>query len=1116
MPRPVLQSLRILFRTVLFVSFCVPACPLFAQESDDLQVPDGFTATLFADDDLAHDIFCITIDSQGRVVVAGRGYVRTLIDSDNDGKADSFEQFADGPADGAQGMYFHGHDLLCLGDQGLLRYRDQDADGKADGPPENFMKIRTGTEHGAHAIRKGPDGWWYIIAGNNSEVTDKFVTLPRSPVKYPRAGVLMRLTPNLSGGEIVADGFRNAYDFDFNADGDLFTFDSDGERDISLPWYRPTRLFHVLPGSDAGWVSRSWKRPDYFLDMPPVVGSFGRGSPSGVVSYQHTQFPEQYRGALFIEDWTFGHVYAVPLNKQGSTYSSEPQDFITGKGQFGFAPTDIEVGPDGSLFVSVGGRGTRGGVYRITYTGEKTEDAKPAENADAAVTELSACLDAPQPLSSWSRAKWEPLAKKLGAEPFEKAMLDSELTDKQRVRAIQILTEMFDGISTESAKQLTEDKSAAVRAATAWSLGRRADPQFDPVIIAKLLVDTDATVRRRAIEAVATGMGAAQISKFLPALSLSLADQDRFVRHSIMRALSELDTESFRALGQAVPQLGWSAIVSNTVGFLFRRDPSNAGVSFYAVNAANMILKGEYPPELKLRASRLMQLGLGGMSQRAGVPAAMTGYTSSFDLTPLERKLDSTRTVLADLFPTGDPILDHELGRLIAMLSSYNPQLLTKVLEKITPESNPTEDIHYLLIAGRIPVTRNSKQRAAIAKALVDIEPKLASRKMNQDNNWTDRIREMYLQLVELDPEMPAVLIEQPAFGHPGHMVYFNGLSQEELPRAAERLMQAIEADDEYAWSNEVIFALANVDSDEIREFLRAQSDNLPVRNAVIMALAQKPEESDRGLFLSGLESPQLEVITASLSALAQLPADESAEEIVPLVQVLRRLRGEEQDFRLREQVIRLLRRDSGQNFAFVFGISGYTPQQAVIDQWTQWTLKKFPDAHEQFTGGNEEDLAKLRERLAEVDWDAGDVIRGAALFKSQSCSQCHGGRKALGPDLAGVADRFSREDLFVAVTQPSREVPPRYKTTVVETTSGKMYSGLIVYQSVDGVTLRNGTNQTFRIEAAEIESRHISSTSLMPTGLLKDLKPEQLADLYSYLKSLGQKNLKATAAKTR
>ena len=104
---------------------------------------------------------------------------------------------------------------------------------------------------------------------------------------------------------------RNAYDFAFNSAGDIFAFDSDNEREVSLPWYRPTRVLHLLPGSDAGWVSQNWIRPSSYADAPPAVASFGRGSPTGVVCYRHTQFPSYYHDTLFVLDWTFGRVIAV-------------------------------------------------------------------------------------------------------------------------------------------------------------------------------------------------------------------------------------------------------------------------------------------------------------------------------------------------------------------------------------------------------------------------------------------------------------------------------------------------------------------------------------------------------------------------------------------------------------------------------------------------------------------------------------------------------------------------------------------------------------------------------------------------------------------------------------
>jgi putative heme-binding domain-containing protein len=129
-------------------------------------------------------------------------------------------------------------------------------------------------------------------------------------------------------------------------------------------------------------------------------------------------------------------------------------------------------------------------------------------------------------------------------------------------------------------------------------------------------------------------------------------------------------------------------------------------------------------------------------------------------------------------------------------------------------------------------------------------------------------------------------------------------------------------------------------------------------------------------------------------------------------------------------------------------------------------------------------------------------------LYEARTCTQCHGGSSGLGPDLSGAARRFSRDDLFTAIVQPSRDVSPRYQATMIQTNAGQVYTGLIVYEAVDGVLLRTAANQTIRIKPSEIEERRTLTTSLMPVGLLKDLNSTDLADLYAYLRSLSGEHL--------
>src|SRR5262245_59307655 len=90
-----------------------------AQSIPGFKVPPGFVVSEFAGDDLAHDISTMTIDSHGRIVVAGRGYIKLLLDDNADGKADRLIDVADTPKGYVMGLVWEGDTLFAVGDQGL-------------------------------------------------------------------------------------------------------------------------------------------------------------------------------------------------------------------------------------------------------------------------------------------------------------------------------------------------------------------------------------------------------------------------------------------------------------------------------------------------------------------------------------------------------------------------------------------------------------------------------------------------------------------------------------------------------------------------------------------------------------------------------------------------------------------------------------------------------------------------------------------------------------------------------------------------------------------------------------------------------------------------------------
>src|SRR5262249_55240381 len=182
-----------------------------------------------------------------------------------------------------------------------------------------------------------------------------------------------RFSPDGKSSDVVAHGFRNPYDLDFDADGRLLTVDSDGERDHHLPWYAPTRLFDVAPGMEHGWLlqgwTRGWNRPPSFFDNVERMVEIGRGSPTGLVVDRHLAFPARYRGGVFSAWVTLGRIYFVALEPAAATLRGRLEVFAQTTSDVGFAPCDLAIGPQGDLFVAIGGRRTRGSVFRIRAVG---------------------------------------------------------------------------------------------------------------------------------------------------------------------------------------------------------------------------------------------------------------------------------------------------------------------------------------------------------------------------------------------------------------------------------------------------------------------------------------------------------------------------------------------------------------------------------------------------------------------------------------------------------------------------------------------------------------------------------------------------------------------------
>jgi len=157
----------------------------------------------------------------------------------------------------------------------------------------------------------------------------------------------------------------------------------------------------------------------------------------------------------------------------------------------------------------------------------------------------------------------------------------------------------------------------------------------------------------------------------------------------------------------------------------------------------------------------------------------------------------------------------------------------------------------------------------------------------------------------------------------------------------------------------------------------------------------------------------------------------------------------------------------------------------------------------------NPDKIARQKKRLDELSafLPKGDAQRGARLFNNQEkskCIICHlKGDKGvrLGPDLTWIGAIRSERDLLEAIVFPNASIVRYHEVVKVVTKDGRVVSGLLVKETVDKMFLSSAEGVVQQVALREIEEARYSNVSLMPEGLDKLLKPEEIADLVAYLK---------------
>jgi putative membrane-bound dehydrogenase-like protein len=150
-----------------------------------------------------------------------------------------------------------------------------------------------------------------------------------------------------------------------------------------------------------------------------------------------------------------------------------------------------------------------------------------------------------------------------------------------------------------------------------------------------------------------------------------------------------------------------------------------------------------------------------------------------------------------------------------------------------------------------------------------------------------------------------------------------------------------------------------------------------------------------------------------------------------------------------------------------------------------------------------EEKLAEVRRLNNDLRAGTGDLSAGRTLF-TKHCATCHkleGEGASLGPDLTH-ANRADRDYLLISLVDPSAVIRKEHLSHIAETKDNRLITGLITAQTPNTLTLTNAKGEATLVRRDDLVSLRESAVSLMPEGILKPLKPQELRDLFAYLQS--------------
>jgi len=373
MPRS--QMTHRVLTVVLVAAFGLPRAAT-AQPLDQIRLPPGFTIELVARVPGAREM---TFGANGTLFAGstdGRVYAIAADSMTPDAQRAPVVRVIASELREPVGIAFRGGALYVSAVSRILRF--DDIERRLDRPPAPVVvsdRFPTESHHGRKFIAFGPDGKLYVPVGAPCNICEP---------DRDRYANIMRMDADGSNLETFARGIRNSVGFDWDPRTRELWFTSNG-RDYLGDDAPPDTLNHARAGGEdfgfpychAGTIAdpEFGGRPPCRAFEVPAQRLGAHVAALGMRFYTGTQFPQRYRGQIFIAEhgsWNRSskvgyRVTVVSLDAAGKAVAYEPfaEGWLQGQRAWG-RPADVAVAPDGTLLIS---DDTAGAIYRVRYRG---------------------------------------------------------------------------------------------------------------------------------------------------------------------------------------------------------------------------------------------------------------------------------------------------------------------------------------------------------------------------------------------------------------------------------------------------------------------------------------------------------------------------------------------------------------------------------------------------------------------------------------------------------------------------------------------------------------------------------------------------------------------------